>query len=88
VNKSFEELHFGGLRISVIHHLVKELVDDNKIVSNRLLLKILEVVFEDADEGVQKSKYHDCVVVLPGDGNQVQIVMLVEVEKVIFFVLD
>jgi hypothetical protein len=37
---------------------------------------------------VQESKHHNCVVIFPGDGHYVEVVVFVEVEKVVVLVLD
>jgi hypothetical protein len=74
------------LRVSVVHHLIEEFIDNDEVVSDRLFLNILEVAFEDADEGVQESEDHDCVVVLFGDGDEVEVVVLVEIEEVVVLV--
>ena len=48
-NSSVLLQYFGlsGLWIAKIHHLVKQFVDDNKVVSNTLLFQFLKVICED-----------------------------------------
>lgn len=88
LDEALEQLDLGCLRVPVIHHFVQQLIDDHEVVADGLLLCFLEVAFEDVHEGVQEAEDHDGVVVLLGDGDQVEIVVLVEVEEVVFLVLD
>lgn len=37
---------------------------------------------------MEEGKDHDCIVIFSGDGHQVQVVVLVEVEEVVISVLD
>ncbi len=36
----------GGLRVAEVHELVEQLVDDDEVVSDALLLQLLEVLTE------------------------------------------
>lgn len=74
--------------ISVVHHFVEKFIDNNEVISDGLFLYVLEITFENADEGVNEGEHHDCVVVFFGDGDYVEIVMFMEVEEMVFFVLD
>ena len=55
----FQNFDFSDLRIAIVHHLVKELVSDDEVVSQRLILQLAEVrrqhllhpVKEGKDEG-------------------------------------
>lgn len=87
-DESFEELDFGGLRVAVVHHFVEQLVDDDEVVPDGLLLDVLEVALEDVDEGMEEGEDHDCVIIFLGDGDDVEIVVFVEVEEVVVLVLD
>lgn len=42
-----ENLGLGGLGISKVHHLVKQLVDDNKIVADGFFFDDFEVLGKD-----------------------------------------
>lgn len=42
-----QDLGFCSLWISIIHHLVEKLVDNDKVVSDAFLFNFLEVLFED-----------------------------------------
>jgi hypothetical protein len=42
------------LRIAEVHHLVHELVDDDKVIPDALLLEFLKVFDEDLDETVEE----------------------------------
>lgn len=76
------------MRIAVVHHFVEQLIDNNEVVSDAFFLDIFEVAFEDIDECVQECEDHDCVVVFLGDGDEIEIVVFVEIEKVVVAVLD
>jgi hypothetical protein len=45
------------LRVAKVHHLVHELVDDDKVVADRLLLELLEVLDEHLHEPVQEDDH-------------------------------
>ena len=49
-----EDLALRRLRISKVHHLVHELVDDDKVVADGLLLELLEVLDEDLGQAMQE----------------------------------
>ena len=49
-----ENLALSCLRVAKVHHLVHEFVDDDKVVADRLLLELLEVLDEDLHEAVQE----------------------------------
>jgi hypothetical protein len=76
------------LRVAIVHHLIEEFVDNHEIVTDGLFLDVFKVAFEDIDKGVKEGEDHDCVVIFLGDGDQVEIVMLVEVEDIVVLVLD
>lgn len=76
------------MRVSVVHHFIKQFVDDHEVVSDRLFLEVLEVALEHFDEGDEEGENHDGVVVLFGDGDDVEIVVFVEVEEMVVLVLD
>jgi hypothetical protein len=44
------------LRIAKVHHLVQQLVDDDKIVADRLFFQFLEIFGEDLDNLVQEEE--------------------------------
>lgn len=46
-NVLLQDLGFGRLRVTKVHHLVEKLVDDDKVVPDRLLLELLEVFDQD-----------------------------------------
>lgn len=49
-----EDLALCGLGVSEIHHLVHELVDNDKVVANTLFLEFFEIFDEDGDEAVEE----------------------------------
>lgn len=44
------------MRVPKVHHLVQQLVDDDKVVSDTLFLKLFEVLREDLDDLVQEQE--------------------------------
>ena len=84
---TLQQLDLGSLRISIVHHLVEQFVDDNKVVPDGLLLDILEVAFQDLDQFVKEGEDHNSIVIFLGDGDQIEIVVLVEVEQIVIPVL-
>lgn len=76
------------MRIAIVHHFIEELINNDEVITDGLFLDVLEVAFEDIDEGMEECEDHDCIVIFLGDGDQVEIVMLVEVEDVVVLVLD
>jgi hypothetical protein len=52
-----QDLALRRLRISIIHHLVHELIDDHKVIADRLLLELLEVLDQNLHEPVQENDH-------------------------------
>lgn len=50
-----QDLAVGGLRVAEVHELIQQLINDNKIVSDALLLQLLKVLREDLGQG-QRSR--------------------------------
>lgn len=88
LDEPLEQLDLCGLRVAVVHHLVEQLVDNNEVIADGLLLHIFEVALEDCHEGVEEGEDQHCVVIFLGDGDEVEVVVLVEVEEVVVLVLD
>ena len=70
-NEAFEEFDFCGLGVAVIHHLVEQFVDHDKVVANGFFLDIFEVAFENIDKGVEEGEDHDSIVILFRNGHQI-----------------
>ena len=49
-----EDLAFGRLGESKVHHLVHELVYDNEVIPDTLFLQLLEVFHQDLCESVEE----------------------------------
>ena len=49
-----QDLALRRLREAEVHHLVHELVDDDKVVADTLFLKLLEVLDEDLRQTMQE----------------------------------
>lgn len=88
LDEPLEQFDLCGLRVAVVHHLIEQLIDDNEIIANGLLLDVFEVALENVDEGVEEGEDENCIVIFAGDGDEVEIVVLVEVEEVIVLILD
>jgi hypothetical protein len=56
-----EDLALGCLGVAKVHHLVHELVYDDKVVSDALFLELLEVFDEDLRESVEEEDCLCCV---------------------------
>ena len=57
-NKLAENLGVSGLWIAKVHHLIKELVDDDKIVADTLLADLTKVLLQRFNELVKEEKRH------------------------------
>jgi len=80
-----QDLGFGCLRVSKVHHLVQELVDDNKVVPYTLLLQFLEVLCEHLNDFVQEQQDFGRIGVAFGESEEVEVVVA-DVEVVDAFV--
>mmetsp|Transcript_8152 Transcript_8152/g.20441 ORF Transcript_8152/g.20441 Transcript_8152/m.20441 type:complete len:329 (+) Transcript_8152:596-1582(+) len=68
--------HLGGLRISVVHHLVQELVRNNKIVLDALFLELLKVVPQNLREAIEE-RHHERGIRIPlSDRHEIEVVVL------------
>ena len=54
IDALLENLALRCLRITEIHHLIHELVDDDKVVTDGLLLELFEVFDKDGDKAVEE----------------------------------
>ena len=72
--------------ISIVHHFIKKLINDNKIISDWLLLGIFEIGFKHINKSVEKTENHDCIVIFLWNGDNVQVIMLVEVKQMVLFI--
>jgi hypothetical protein len=68
-------LAFGSLRVTKIHHLVKQLIDDDKVVPNTLLLELFKVLGEDLDDFVQEQEYLSGIGVALSEREEKEIIM-------------
>ena len=57
-NKLAQNLGVCGLRIAEIHHLIKELVDDDKVIADALLTNLAKVLLQRVNELVKEEKCH------------------------------
>lgn len=49
-----QDLALRRLGVSKVHHLIHQLINNDKVVSDRFLLELLEVFYEDLHEAVQE----------------------------------
>lgn len=68
-----ENLRLCCLRIAKVHHFVKQLVDDDKVVPYRLLLELLKVFCKDLDEPVEEEENFGGIGVAFGEGEDIEI---------------
>lgn len=54
MSRLLKNLGLSCLRVSEIHHLVQQLVDDDKVVPDTLLLELLEVLRKYFDYPMQE----------------------------------
>lgn len=60
-NKLAKNLGVSGLWIAKVHHLIKELVDDDKIVADTLLADLTKVLLQRFNELVKEEKRHGSI---------------------------
>lgn len=68
-----QDLALCCLRVSKVHHLVQQFVDDDKVITNTLLLEDLEVFGEDLHELVEEEKNLGGICVSFGQSEDVQV---------------
>lgn len=74
-NVLLQDLALCSLRISEIHHLVEELVDDYEVVADGFFFELFEVLGEDFDDFVKKQKDFGGVGVAFCEGEEVEVVV-------------
>merc|ERR1719201_2116441 len=87
LDELLKNVRLGELGVTKVHHLIKKLVDRDKIVPHGLLLELLKVLCEDVDQLVQKVDRRRRVHVRLCDGEEVQVAVL-EVQVRDALVLD
>jgi hypothetical protein len=87
-DKTFEKFDFCCLGVSVVHHFIEKLINNHKIISDGFLLNILEITFQDIDEGMQKGEDQNCIIIFLRNGNEVKVIVLVEIKQIIVLVFD
>lgn len=60
-NALLENLALGCLGKPKVHHLVQQLIDNHKVVPDRLLFELLEVLGQDGREAVEEDDNFGCV---------------------------
>lgn len=63
------------MRVTKVHHLIQQLVNDHKVVPYTLLLKFFEVLGEDLDDLVQKQEYFGGICVSFCKSEEVKVVV-------------
>lgn len=70
-----ENFGFCRLRVSKVHHLIKQLIDDDEVVPDTLLLQLFEVLCEDLHNLMEEEKDFGSVCVSFGQREEVEVVM-------------
>lgn len=70
-----QDLCFGRLWVSKVHHLIQQLVDDDKVIPYALLLKLLEILCKDLDNLVQEQENLGGICVAFCEGEKVEVVV-------------
>lgn len=68
-----QDLALCCLRVSKVHHLIQEFVNDDKVIPNTLLLEDLEVFGEDLHELVEEEEDLGSICVSFGQSENVQV---------------
>ena len=69
------------LRIAEVHDFIKQLIDEDEVVANRFLFKLLEVLTEDGDQFVQEREYEGGVGVRLCHRQQDEVIVFDENER-------
>ena len=69
------------MRVAKIHDFIKELINEDEIVSNRLLFELLEILAENGDQLVEEGEDEGRVGIGLGHRQQDQIVVFDENER-------
>ena len=69
------------MRVAKIHDFIKELINEDEIVSNRLLFELLEILAENGDQLVKEGEDEGRVGIGLGHRQQDQIVVFDENER-------
>ena len=69
------------MRVAKIHDFIKELINEDEIVSNRLLFELLEILAENGDQLVEEGEDEGRVGIGLGHRQQDQIVVFDENES-------
>ena len=75
-NIFLQYLGVSGLGIAKVHQLIQQLVADDEVVSDALLLHLLEVLPHHLADPVQQTEHHGHVGVVPGGGHHVDVAVL------------
>ena len=74
--KYLQNLCIRCLRVSKVHHLIQQLVTDDKVVPDALLLHLLEVLLHHLPDLVEEAEQQGHIGVGPGRGNDVDVAVL------------
>jgi len=75
VHVLLQYLRLGSLGISEIHHLIEQLIDDDKVVSYTLFFELFEVLCKHLDDLVEKKEDLGSICVSFGERKEVEIVV-------------
>ena len=72
-NVFLQNFGLGRLGVAEIHHLIEELVDNNKVVANGLFFELFEVLSKDFDDFVEEEEDLGSIGVALGQCEKVKI---------------
>ena len=74
LNVLLQDLDLSDLWVSMVHHLIEELVSDYEIVPETLVLELLEVALEYVSNLVEESEHHGDIGISFGHTHHVNVV--------------
>lgn len=74
-DKFLKDFRFGVLRITEIHHLIEEFMDDDEIIANAFLFQFGEILIENLNDFVHVDDHHGGVGVGPRNHHQIDVVV-------------
>jgi hypothetical protein len=70
-----QDLGFCGLWVPKVHHLIKEFIDDDEVVSYRFLFELFEIFREHLHDLMEEEKDFGSIRVALGQGKKIKIIM-------------
>ena len=84
-----QDLNRAVLRVTKVHGLIHQLIDESEMIANRILIESLgEICFKDLDQSEEELEYQGRVEVRPCDCHEIDVVMSGVHEGGILYQLD